>query len=475
MALTHAIPVDVATATRVDDSVFVIHVRTGTIEREHKLRLGEQCVIGSASDANLHINDETVSRHHARLHHIGTGVRVADLGSTNGISLGETRVHDITVVAGTSLRMGQAVVSIRHDEQHMHTPPRRAGFGDLIGADARTQQLFGLLQEVSVTDTTVVLEGETGTGKEVVAQAIHHASARHAAPFVVFDCGAVPKDLIESQLFGHVKGAFTGAATDRQGAFRRAHGGTLFLDEIGELPLELQPRLLRALESKTVQPVGSDDHHRVNVRIICASHRSLREEVKRGRFREDLYFRLAVVKVRIPALRERPGDLKVLAEHFTSLWAKGRGTPAPVLDDLGFAELATHAFPGNVRELRNLIDRALALAPAGFPVDLGRYLHNGTDVVPVPKTLAEQPTAAGDHRSEAVRLSVVEALTGDRAFRDAKAMVIDAFERVFLATIVEKADGNLTKAAVSAQMDRKHLRELLKRHDLYDDDDSTAR
>ncbi len=472
--MTRTLLVDLSLASRLDTSVFVIHARSPTQEREVKLNLGDEVVLGSAPDASLHVDDDTTSRYHARLRHIGAGVRVTDLGSTNGVAMGEVMVQEVTVPPGTSMRLGRVVVTVRHDEQTLKEGPAREAFGDLIGADPRTQQLFGLLQEVAVSEATVVLEGETGTGKEVVAHGIHEASPRKAGPFVVFDCGAVPKDLVESQLFGHVKGAFTGASSDRLGAFRRANGGTLFIDEIAELPLELQPRLLRALESRTVQPVGSDDSQRVNVRVVCASHRALKDEVKQGRFREDLYFRIAVVRVRIPPLRERPKDLVVLAEHFARLWAKANGAPTPTLDKNGFAALAEHPFAGNVRELRNLIERALALAPQGSSVDLGRFLSANTeaDRNTAMSTLVSSDEAlqALEGRGDAVRAATVEALMGSRAFRDAKAIVVDAFERVFLSTIVERAEGNLSRAAVAAQMDRKHLRELLKRHDLYDGD-----
>ena len=281
------------------------------------------------------------------------------------------------------------------------------------------RELFAMLADVAPLDATVIIGGETGTGKEFVARALHDASARAGRPFVVFDCTAVPKDLIESALFGHVKGAFTGATGSRQGAFRRAHGGTIFLDELGELPPELQPKLLRVLEGR-------------------------------------------IVKVHLPPLRERPDDIEPLVRHFV----RQLRASEPTLE--GFDALRRYAFPGNVRELRNLVERAVSLSK-GRVVDLAVHLPSDEAIAgPGQRAVGfadiDVATAIEDSVGE-LRAAAADALGDDHAFKDAKAIVVDAFERVFLAGVVRRA-GNLSRAAQAAQMDRKHLRDLLRRHGL---------
>ncbi len=320
------------------------------------LPLSGPLVIGSAEEAGLHLPDPTVSRYHLELTPRGDGVQVRDLGSTNGTYVAGVRVRDALIEDEVTLSVGTTKLRLRFLEQDLGAPVARASFGAALGDSPAMRQLFGLLARIAPTQSTVVLLGETGTGKEVLARAVHDASPRAQGPFVVFDCASVAPTLIESELFGHVKGAFTGAVADRNGAFARAHGGTLFLDEIGELPLELQPRLLRVLEDGLVRRVGDDKSRSVDVRVVAATHRELEQEVASGRFRRDLFFRLAVAPVTVPALRERREDIRTLAEHFWKL-AKPQGYLPPRLLTL----LAQHAFPGNVRELRNVIERALAL------------------------------------------------------------------------------------------------------------------
>jgi DNA-binding NtrC family response regulator len=410
-----------------------------------------------------------VSRHHLRLQGGVAGVRVVDDGSTNGTWYEGARVRDVVVPFVAGLVLGAARLRLAPVESELR-PARgdhaadaaRASFGGLVGGDPRMRELFAMLADVAPLDATVIIGGETGTGKELVARALHDASARAGRPFVVFDCTAVPKDLIESALFGHVKGAFTGATGSRQGAFRRAHGGTIFLDELGELPLELQPKLLRVLEGRTVQAVGGDDPERIDVRIVCATHRDLKAEVKAGRFREDLYYRLAVVKVHLPPLRERPDDIEPLVRHFV----RQLRASEPALE--GFDALRRYAFPGNVRELRNLVERAVSLSK-GRVVDLAVHLPSDEAIAgPGQRAVGfadiDVATAIEDSVGE-LRAAAADALGGDHAFKDAKAIVVEAFERVFLAGVVRRA-GNLSRAAQAAQMDRKHLRDLLRRHGL---------
>jgi two-component system response regulator GlrR len=248
---------------------------------------------------------------------------VRDLESRNGTWLGGTRVTEVIVEDQATITIGKTTLRVGMAEADLGRPEARSSFGAAVGASPAMKQLFGILERVSPSDSTVLLLGETGTGKEVLARAIHERSTRAHAPFVVVDCGSVAASLIESELFGHVRGSFTGAVADRNGAFLAADSGTIFLDELGELPLELQPRLLRVLEGGYVRRVGEDKSRRVDVRVIAATHRDLEAEVAANRFRRDLYYRLAVVPITVPPLRDRLDDLQLLAEHFVKSMGRG--------------------------------------------------------------------------------------------------------------------------------------------------------
>ncbi|HEY1086222.1 MAG TPA: sigma-54-dependent Fis family transcriptional regulator, partial [Archangium sp.] len=279
--------------------------------------------VGSHPDAGLSLADTTVSRYHVELTARPDGVRVRDLESTNGTYLGGTRITEVIVEDQATLSVGKTTLKVSMVEADLGTPAEQGTFGTAVGASSAMKQLFGILDKVAPSDSTVLLLGETGTGKEVMAKAIHAKSKRGTRPFVVVDCGSVAPTLIESELFGHVRGSFTGAISDRNGAFLEADGGTIFLDEIGELPLELQPKLLRVLEAGTVRRVGEDKHRRVDVRVVAATHRDLEAEVAAGRFRRDLYYRLAVVLVNVPPLRDRLDDLPLLTQHFVKSMGRG--------------------------------------------------------------------------------------------------------------------------------------------------------
>ncbi|MCU0702175.1 MAG: sigma 54-interacting transcriptional regulator, partial [Myxococcaceae bacterium] len=313
-------------------------------------------VVGSHEDAGLVLKDTTVSRYHVELDARPDGVLVRDLESTNGTYLAGNRISEMIVEDQATVTVGKTTLRVGMVEADLGLPAAQATFGPAIGAAPAMKQLFGILEKVAPTDSTLLLLGETGTGKEVLARAIHMKSRRAARPFVVVDCGAVAPTLIESELFGHVRGSFTGAVSDRNGAFLEADGGTIFLDEIGELPLELQPKLLRVLEAGTVRRVGEDKYRRVDVRVVAATHRDLEKEVEAGRFRRDLYYRLAVVLVTVPPLRDRLDDIPLLTHHFVH--GMGRGDfelPRGLL-----ARFSAYHWPGNVRELRNLVERSLA-------------------------------------------------------------------------------------------------------------------
>lgn len=458
--------------TRLDTSACRVVV-TNSVSRGKILTLrgSDSAILGAGEESALKVEDPTVSRAHARITKMESGALVEDLGSTNGTFYERSQVKEAVVPFGATILLGKASIKILPQENEvMAAPSTVAKFGALVGEDRRMRQMFSLLADVAPTDATVVIEGETGTGKELVASALHDHSPRASKPFVVFDCSAVPHDLVESALFGHMKGAFTGATQSRQGAFRRAHGGTIFLDEIGELPLDLQPKLLRALESRTVQMVGGDNYDRVDVRVICATNRNLKEEVRGGRFREDLFYRLAVVRIVLPALRERSDDIKILVEHFL----QSADSHLAVNQD-SYAALRAYNWPGNVRELKNLVERARSLWRGSDPVDLAQYLPGGmSEFSGLRQDDEDDPNATlGDESGGAfpeVFKAAREALDRESglSFKDAKTLLVEAFEKRYLKDLLEESEGNISRAAQNAQMDRKHLRELLKKNGLWD-------
>jgi len=392
--------------------------------------------VGTHTDAGLRLADPTVSRYHVELRPQQDGVLVRDLGSTNGTFLHGTRVTEVVVQNAGRFLVGHTELSISQDEEDLGRPiSERDSFGRALGRSRAMRELFGVLEAVAPTDSTIVLLGESGTGKELLAEAIHQASPRRGKPLVVFDCGAVAPTLVESELFGHVKGSYTGATQDRMGAFLGANGGTLFLDEIGELPLDLQPKLLRALERGTVKRLGEDLQREADVRIIAATHRDLEAETRAGRFRADLYYRLAVVVARVPPLRERPDDLPLLVDHLVREAGRTDFQVSPGLIE----KLSAHAWPGNVRELRNLVQRALA----GGGVDL--------------PSGAPPPNSAG---------AGLAGNLNELPFKEAKEKLLEAFTKEYLQALLTRCDGNMSEAARSAGLTRSHLYELVERHGL---------
>jgi transcriptional regulator with GAF, ATPase, and Fis domain len=290
------------------------------------------------------------------------------------------------------------------------------------------RRLHPLCERLAQSDVPLVIEGETGTGKEVLAEALHEAGPRAAGPFIVFDCTAVPPTLAESELFGHERGAFTGAVSTRKGVFELAHGGTLLIDEIGELDPELQPKLLRALEKSEVRKVGSDKWTRVDVRIMAATRRDLDREVTEGRFRDDLFFRLAVTRVELPPLRMRRGDIGVLARHF---WRELGGGDSPIPYGV-LQAFESHSWPGNVRELRNAVARRLALGEL---------------------TSSERGVTEGSHAEDAIERVLEQHLPFPRA-RDT---LVREFERRYVERVLEEHDGNVSKAARASGIARRYF------------------
>jgi transcriptional regulator with GAF, ATPase, and Fis domain len=292
-----------------------------------------------------------------------------------------------------------------------------------------------------------MITGETGTGKEILAEEIHrHHLTRHNKPFIVIDCAAMAKDLIESELFGHVKGAFTGANADRQGAFELADGGTVFLDEIGDLSSDLQPKLLRVIEKREIRRVGCNKVRKINVRIICATNRNLANEVNEGRFREDLYYRLSVVHLELPPLRRRREDLSLLVRKFLSDLHGVEALDQIADFDRTMDALKRHDWPGNVRELRNLIE--VAFYSERRPVDLSAFLSLGN--------------LRASRRPAEPEVSV----NADRPFKDAKNELIDGFEKAYLQTLLTRNNNNVSRSAREAGIERAYLQRLVRKHGL---------
>lgn len=404
------------------------------------LREGHEHRVGTAADCELVLTDERVSAHHLRVRPDGDGFEVRDDGSTNGTHYQGSRIDRARLPPGASLKVGRTVLRLQPLAEALDLPPSRARrFGELVGESLALRQAFAVLELAARSDVTVLLEGETGTGKELAARALHESSARRRGPFVAVDCGALPESLVDSELFGHVRGAFTGATTDRTGAFARARAGTLFLDEIDGVPSAVQARLLRALEERAIRPVGADRELPVDLRLVVASQAPLPARVAEGRFRADLFYRIAVLHLRLPSLRERREDIAPIVAELL----RRRGLAAQPVDGPGLQRLCAHDWPGNVRELRNVIDRAVALSPGAERFDQLRLALGAAETNPDPL-----------------------AVRTDLPFAEAKAAVIEALERRYLGELWADSDGNLSAAARRAGLDRKHLRTLLRRHGL---------
>jgi two-component system response regulator AtoC len=354
-----------------------------------------------------------------------------------------------------------AVVARAAEHARISAAARRAAapgaadsFHALVGGSPRMREVYALLEKAAAVDATVLLLGETGTGKELAARAIHYHSDRRERRFVAVNCGALPGELVESELFGHARGAFTGAAAARPGLFEEARGGTLFLDEVGELPLAAQVKLNRVIQEKEIRRVGDNAAIAVDVRVVAATHRDLRAEVKAGRFREDLFYRLNVLSVALPPLRERPGDVPLLAAHFLEKHARALRRELGGFEPEALARLVQYRWPGNVRELENTVERAVAVAsgPTIGPADLPPEVEGGADA-----GATAAPGAPG----------------GDLAtlrYRDAVAGARDRVTREYLVALLTEFGGNVTRAAERAGMERESLHRLLRRHGLRSED-----
>jgi DNA-binding NtrC family response regulator len=412
--------------------------------------------VGTSPDNQLQLRDMTVSRYHLELTLQRGEILVRDLDSMNGTYIGDVRVDRALVPPGTKLTIGGLNVILEPDAGSIPPPlpkteeetPEIAG---LVTKSPAMREVARSIARLARSNVTVLLHGETGTGKEVLARAVHELSDRKDQPFEVVDCGSMAPTLIASELFGHERGAFTGAHAERAGAFERAHGGTVFLDEIGELPLDLQPMLLGVLERRRFKRVGGAKERNIDVRVVAATHRDLRNATNLGTFRADLYFRLAVARVVIPPLRERPDDIDALVRHFAEQLT---GDPnAQPFDRATMEALEAHPWSGNVRELRNVVESAIAI---GSVVLEGQHVGVADGSQPL--------SAEGGVISVAGEGGSPPGF--DQPYRDARARAINDFERAYLSWLIQACGGNASEAARRARMDRPYLLGLLRKHGL---------
>jgi transcriptional regulator with GAF, ATPase, and Fis domain len=409
--------------------------------------------VGRSGVNDLVLTDTSVSGTHCEIVLGDRGVLLRDSGSTNGTTVNGLRIKEIWIEPGTVISCGKTDVEFLSADEVEIPLYGKDHFGALWGASPAMREVFAVLEKVARTDMSVLIGGETGTGKELVARALHDESERADRPFVVLDCGSLPRELAEAAILGHKKGSFTGAVADRAGAFEEANGGTVFLDEIGELPIDLQPKLLRVLDRREVQRIGETQVRPVDVRVIAATHRDLRKMVGVGQFREDLYFRLSVMTVELPALRERGEDVLLLAQKFLEDFKRVHGS-APVLGADARAALLDEPWQGNVRQLKNTIERAAYLARAGLvePADLHLGRRERRFAAAAESTSEGQAAPAG----------IDEELYA-QPFKEAKQSMVDEFEREYFRRLLAKTDNNLSRASAEAGITRYYLRELLKR------------
>jgi len=419
---------------------------SGPLQGREYVLSKEAFSIGSGTQNDLPLDDSTISKRHCEIVVDENGYLIRDLDSTNGTTVQGVKISSAYLNPGAEFQLGKTRIIFCPLQDEREVPlSRHEAFGAMLGRSVAMRRIFHLAETYAPTDATVMITGETGTGKEVLAEELHRHSPRSRKPFIVIDCAAMAKDLIESELFGHVKGAFTGANADRQGAFEHADGGTVFLDEIGDLSPDLQPKLLRVLEKREIRRVGCNRVRKINVRIICATNRKLDLEVNEGRFREDLYYRLSVVQLELPPLRRRKEDLPLLVKRFLTDLHGPESIDEVANFDAAMDMLKRHEWPGNVRELRNLIE--VAFYAGQRPVDLTAFLgfarfRPGLNRQPEPSYAADRP------------------------FKEAKSGLIEDFERGYLQDLLTRNKSNISQSAREADIERAYLQKLLRKYGL---------
>lgn len=436
------------------------------------------------------LSDPTVSRNHAEVRMRGGSYVLVDLNSTNGTFIDNERVAQHQLSDGQTFRLGRTelCLEVRTEKVAIRTT-QRTQYDNIIGQSQALREIFSILDRVSPSELSVVIEGETGSGKELIARAIHDHSTRSDGPFVVFDCSAFPPSLLESELFGHEKGAFTGAVGRHVGVFERADGGTLFFDELGELDLEFQAKFLRVLETGQLRRVGGEKVIEVDVRMVSATNRNLKEMVQKKTFRSDLFYRLAQVRFLLPPLRDRVEDIPLLVEHFLEQQVEKTGRK-PIIELDAVSALQKYDWPGNIRELRNAIEKAVALSTNGvitaeyFEHELASSLYRSPeddldddlsglidddDYSPLEEVRrGSKPATWLDEGPEwaAVQTRILDPDGDIIPFKDAKEDIIAGFEQKYIEVLLERTGNNISKASRKAGIDRRHFYRLLKKHDI---------
>jgi len=446
----HTLIVETRTSLKVRRCRLVVQTGPATgrelVSEKERLRIGNARVPpGQDGNGNdLSLDDKKVSRHHAEITFTEHGYLLTDLHSTNGTFLDGARIERAYLTPGCSLVLGDSSILFAPlDEEILVDPDKDGFFAGMVGRSLKMRQIFGLLKKIAPMDVSVIVTGETGTGKELVARALHEHGDRRKGPFVVLDCSSIPENLVESELFGHEKGAFTGATAMREGAFERAQGGTIFLDEIGELRIDMQPRLLRVLENRQVRRVGGSDTLDVDCRVVAATNRDLAKEVQDGNFREDLFFRLSVINVQLPPLRQRPEDIPALILAALSQKETLQRHGQKRISAAAMAALRSYSWPGNIRELMNVVSHLLTFSE-GPEVDLHHLPPRLTG------SAGKGPLPFNEHLG----------------FHEAKEQLLEGFEREYLGALLKRCEGNISRAARESGLHRKSIERLVKKYEL---------
>ncbi len=455
-SMTHAVAFDLLKETLKVETCQIKILKGVSPQKTKDFKFSKDLIrIGAHPRCDIQVDDGTVSRFHCEIHRDQEGYRLVDQGSTNGTYVGDLRIRDVYLTPDVEFQIGNTTLSFLPEVEEISVEESALSrLGPLIGASRQMRNAYTLIQKLAPSDLSVVIQGETGTGKELAAQAIHQLSRRAQNPLVVFDCSAVPEHLIESELFGHEKGAFSGAVRSHAGLFEQADGGTIFLDELGELPTKLQPKLLRALESGVIRKVGSESSKRVDVRVISATNRDLASMVKAGEFRQDLFYRLAKVQLILPPLKDRRGDVTLIAKHFVErLNQQNEGFKfIKGLTPNAFHQLESWSWPGNVRELRNVIERAYTFAD--------REMIHSADLVDQLNQQDFDELSISEHHIPQPKIP------DSCSLKEAKELIIESFERDYLVQLLQKHQNNISAVSRDAGIDRRHVYRLMKKYDI---------